>query len=146
MRWSIESRLPYLDQRLVELSFHVPPSLLVDRGVTKRILRESVKGMVPEEIVNRRFKIGFNAPTNDWYAGGLSSILRDVVGSESFAERGLFKPHRIMEMLTNGISKDATHLGIIWRSVNLELWARIFIDSPSQELSALISRGFNTRA
>ena len=66
MWFSIESRVPFLDHRLVEYSLSLPSEFLFDGRWTKRILRESVRGIVPAEVINRRDKIGFGNPGDNW--------------------------------------------------------------------------------
>lgn len=66
MAFSIESRTPFLDYRIVEFAFSLPAKYLVKEGVRKSILRESVKGLIPEVIRTRNDKIGFATPESKW--------------------------------------------------------------------------------
>lgn len=66
MYFSIESRVPFLDHRLVEFALSMPTVYLINGRWTKRILRESIKDVVPAEVVNRRDKIGFGNPGDEW--------------------------------------------------------------------------------
>jgi asparagine synthase (glutamine-hydrolysing) len=69
----VEVRMPFMDYRLVEYCFSLPPESKLGGGYTKRILRDAMKGIVPEEILTRTFKIGIAAPFKDW----LSNYLKD---------------------------------------------------------------------
>ncbi len=69
MAFSIESRVPFLDHRLIEFAFSLPTSDKISAGITKRILRESMKGIIPEEVYNRRDKKGFVTPGVDKWGG-----------------------------------------------------------------------------
>jgi asparagine synthase (glutamine-hydrolysing) len=65
MYFSIENRSPFLDRELYEFSCSIPPRHLVQRGMAKAVLRDSMRGIVPERIVENRRKVGFNAPVLD---------------------------------------------------------------------------------
>ena len=67
MAWSIESRVPFLDKRLAELAFSMPSNIKFKNGLTKYILRKSMKGKVPEEILWRKDKLGFPVPLKEWF-------------------------------------------------------------------------------
>jgi asparagine synthase (glutamine-hydrolysing) len=62
MYFSIENRSPYLDRELFEFSLKIPPRHLIKNGYAKAVLRDSMRGIVPAEILNNRRKVGFNAP------------------------------------------------------------------------------------
>jgi asparagine synthase (glutamine-hydrolysing) len=65
MYFSIENRSPFLDRELYEFSSSIPPRHLVQRGMAKAVLRDSMRGIVPERIIENRRKVGFNAPVLD---------------------------------------------------------------------------------
>lgn len=62
MEWSIENRSPFLDRRLVEYVYSLPTSLLIQRGYAKALLREAVRGMAPDAVLDNPRKVGLNAP------------------------------------------------------------------------------------
>jgi asparagine synthase (glutamine-hydrolysing) len=84
MRNSIEIRMPFLDYRLVSYVFSLPIQSKLGGGFTKRILREAMKGILPEPIRTRKLKTGFNAPLQSWYRNELKTLLLDEVNSASF--------------------------------------------------------------
>jgi asparagine synthase (glutamine-hydrolysing) len=65
MYFSIENRSPFLDRELYEFSSRIPPEHLVQRGMAKAVLRDSMRGIVPDRIIDNRRKVGFNAPVLD---------------------------------------------------------------------------------
>ncbi len=67
MAHSVESRVPYLDYRLVELAFKIPASHKIKGSLTKVLLREAMKGIIPDEIFNRKDKVGFETPVEAEY-------------------------------------------------------------------------------
>lgn len=89
MRSGIEIRMPFMDYRLVEYAFALPYSSKVGGGYTKRILRDALKGVMPEENRTRTFKVGLGAPTKDWLAGPLNEWMGDVISSQSFQDAAL---------------------------------------------------------
>nr|WP_319375387.1 asparagine synthase (glutamine-hydrolyzing) [uncultured Methanoregula sp.] len=62
MFFSIENRSPFLDRNLVEFSFTIPSRHLIQNGTIKSILRDAMRGIVPDKVLDNRRKVGFNAP------------------------------------------------------------------------------------
>jgi Asparagine synthase (glutamine-hydrolyzing) len=130
MWFSIESRVPFLDYRLVEASLSQHPDLVINKGNTKALLREAIKGIVPEKIRTRQDKIGFQTPEDNWFRKDFyKDFIYDLLNSGSFKNRNLidhkyagslYKKHLDNKI---NISKD------IWKWINLELWFREFIDN-----------------
>ena len=89
MATSIESRVPFLDHKLVEFTCSLPERLKLRGGTTKYILRESMKGVLPEAILSRS-KMGFPVPIGAWFRGAYRSIIDEYVLSERAMSRGLF--------------------------------------------------------
>ena len=77
MAHSVETRLPFLDHRLVEYAFRLPDKVKLHGGVSKLILRRTMRGIVPDMILDRRDKIGFATPERDWLLGPLSGVIRE---------------------------------------------------------------------
>ena len=84
MQHGIEIRSPLLDYRLVEYVWSLPLSSKIGGGFTKKILRDAMKGIVPNEILQRKTKIGLAAPTANWLNTSLSQFILDTVNSKSF--------------------------------------------------------------
>ncbi len=128
MAFSIESRVPFLDYRLVEYMFSLPNDQKIRNGVTKIVLRNAMRGILPEKIRNRMDKIAFETPEAEWFRTILRSKVQEIIDSDSFRRRGYFDVDRIKREFKAHCEgkKDAT--GTIWKSVNLELWFRKFID------------------
>ncbi len=126
MAHSIESRVPFLDHRLVELAFKIPASLKIQKGTLKYILRNSMKGKVPDSILNRTDKIGFGTPTDEWTNGILKNEVRDILHSESFLSRNWIYGTKVKDRY----EKDPSSFGVneLWRIINAELWHRQFMD------------------
>lgn len=84
MQHGIEIRMPFMDYRLVDFCFSLPMKYKVGHGFTKLVLREAMKGIMPETIRTRKTKIGMAAPINDWFNGSLSEYILDEVSSQKF--------------------------------------------------------------
>ena len=96
MAHSIESRVPFLDYRLVEFSFSLPSDFKVNSHFGKYIHREALKNIVPYEIMMRRDKVGFIAPgENFWLKNEMKSFFEAVIQSQKFINRGIFNHQMI---------------------------------------------------
>lgn len=84
MQHGIEIRMPFMDYRLVTYLFSLPTQSKLGNGYTKLILREAMKGLMPENIRLRKLKIGLSAPITNWFNNTLSEFVLDQVNSESF--------------------------------------------------------------
>ena len=127
MSTSIESRVPFLDHRLVEFAARLPDRMRLSGFTTKRILREAVRGLLPTSILTRK-KMGFPVPFAGWVAGRWYSVAREVLLDRRTQERGLFDPvavERLLEDHRAGVRRGGD---AVWALTNLELWYRTFID------------------
>ena len=100
MAVSIESRVPLLDKRIVDLVTSMPPPLKFQGGQTKHILKKAITGLLPKTILERKDKMGFPVPLQEWMQG---SCVRDFVGDTLLAsrslERGIFNPLALRSMI-----------------------------------------------
>lgn len=134
MAFSIEARLPFLDYRLIEYIFNLPFDQKIKEGVTKVVLRDAMRGTLPEEVRNRYDKMGFVTPEDAWFKTVLKEKINGILSSKSFAERGYFVLDKVKEAFTDYCKGKKSIGPTIWRWVNLELWFRTFIDRrPSSQ-------------
>ena len=121
---------PFFDYRLIEFMFRVPGSLKIRDGVTKILLREATKGLLPEETRTRIKKTGWNAPAHVWFSGAALDTLRDMVGSRVFRERGIYNTAEVTRLIdehqriVDDPAPRENHMMFLWQLVNLELWLR----------------------
>jgi asparagine synthase (glutamine-hydrolysing) len=126
--FSLEARVPFLDHRLVEYVFSLPLDQRIRNGWTKHILRESMKGFLPEKIRKRRSKIGFAVPETDWMIKN-KKLIKRVFESQKFRSRKYFNQKKVLEMFDEyckNRKEEFTHA--FWRLLNLEVWFEVFID------------------
>ncbi|MBF0308682.1 MAG: asparagine synthase (glutamine-hydrolyzing) [Magnetococcales bacterium] len=90
MAHGVENRMPFMDYRLVEFVMALPNDSRVGRGFSKRILRHAVRDIVPDFIRTDRRKIGFNAPTVEWFLGPLRQMMSDIMSSSLFLQDPAF--------------------------------------------------------
>jgi asparagine synthase (glutamine-hydrolysing) len=128
MAFSIESRLPFLDYRLVEFIFSLPAEMKMNNAVTKVILRKAMHGVIPEIIENRQDKMGFVTPESIWFRKGLRPVLEEVFLSKSLAGRDFLNYEAIRQEWEDYKSGKRNDSFTIWRLANLELWMREFVD------------------
>lgn len=129
MAHSIESRSPWLDYRLAEYCFSLPSKFKIRNGLGKWIVRESMKGILPEDVRMRKDKSGFIAPADEWFRTINRKQLSDLVHSGSFIKRKLFKLNKIEKILTEHLEADRNHQMFLWQLINLEIWFRKFFDA-----------------
>jgi asparagine synthase (glutamine-hydrolysing) len=142
MAHSVETRLPFLDYRLAEFLVNCPEPLKLRGGWTKWILRDALKGVLPEKVRSRRRKLGFDTPEERWLRTGLCDIVMEV-----FAEPKLTtSPYLDVEKVRAEFQKfyagrrDALPATWLLRPLILELWARVHdvhLELPVHEQAAL---------
>lgn len=133
MRFSLEGRVPFLDKDILPFIFGLSDKAIIKNGWNKRILRDAMKGLLPESIRSRRNKIGFTTPERDWFMR-LKNRFYYIFMSEEFALRPYFNQAEVLNAFEGFISgkNDASSM-LFWRLINLELWLREFIDQKKEE-------------
>ncbi len=128
MAHSIESRLPFLDHRLVEFVFHLPAHFKLRGSESKVILREAMRGIAPENILNRKDKVGFIAPVARWIRNSMDLGVRPLLLSKRCKERDIFEIRRLEKILDKQQQRGGGFEEFIFRWMSLELWLRLFAD------------------
>ena len=130
MAHSREVRLPYLDRRVAEFAFSLPPEFLCRDGVTKRILRDAARGFVPESILARRDKVAFEPPEARWLASRClaSAHRRRAARPDQTRARGIYDSAAIEADLRAGAWRDHA---AVWRAFCAEVWRRAFLPRPA---------------
>jgi asparagine synthase (glutamine-hydrolysing) len=127
MAHSREVRLPFCDHRLAEFVFTLPPHLLMGGAQTKRLLRESLTGVLPESIRTRWNKQGFRPPQDLWFtAKPMLELVRDTFASANFANSGYWTPawwRAAVDRLEKG---EHALAWVIWQPFMIEMWRTHF--------------------
>jgi asparagine synthase (glutamine-hydrolysing) len=123
MRWSVEGRVPFLTSDFAEFLLSLPENFLISRkGVTKNIFRDAMSGIVPDVILNRKDKIGFETPTDDWLKKYLSLELpriEEAIQGFNFLNKDNYM--NILREYENGRKKIDWKT---WRMINLAMWLK----------------------
>lgn len=127
MAASIESRVPFLDHKLVEFTARMPERMKLRGWTTKYILRQSMKGILPEEILTRP-KMGFPVPVGAWFRGRFRSVIDEYVLSERATNRNLFDQEFVRRLVEEHQVGAGNHAERLWSLVNFEMWQRRFVD------------------
>jgi asparagine synthase (glutamine-hydrolysing) len=135
MATSIESRVPFLDHKLVEFAATMPDEWKLSGWTTKRVLRESMKGVLPQSILSRP-KMGFPVPFARWTREQWSGPIREVLLDRRTRERGVIDPDATARLLGNHASGQTDGWDRLWMLLNLELWFRTFIDGDGVQTLA----------
>jgi asparagine synthase (glutamine-hydrolysing) len=90
MAHSVEARLPFMDYRLVSLAFQLAPDWKLRGPWNKYVLREAMRGCIPESVRTRADKMGFTVPGARWFRGALYEPMQDLLASEHARTRGLY--------------------------------------------------------
>lgn len=124
MAHSVESRVPFLDHPLIEFAATVPSDVKFKDGTLKRMLHQSVGHMLPKKIRERKDKMGFPVPLNDWFKTDLKDFIFDLFHSEKIKKRPYFNQKAILSNL-NSETKFGRK---IWGLLSLEIWHQQFHD------------------
>jgi asparagine synthase (glutamine-hydrolysing) len=121
--FGLENRTPFLDHRIVEFAFRLPPEMKIREMTTKYILRRAARGIVPDEVIDRTDKLGLVVPIAAWFTGELSQWAGEL--DQSFGRRqvsGLLRP----PSRSRGEFDRA-----LYNRISMELWLRQVLDGQS---------------
>jgi asparagine synthase (glutamine-hydrolysing) len=130
MATSVESRVPFLDHRLVEYSMQIPSRWKIRNGQTKAILKEAVAGIIPDDIIHRR-KQGFAAPMNEWLRSGWARFVEDTLLDSVLVRDGTFQRDEIRRLIEQHRSGQRDQGQNLWNLLNLTLWHAHWIERKS---------------
>lgn len=125
---SIEARVPFLDHRVVEMAFQMPPEWKTGGGMSKRVVKRAAEGVVPDDVIHRR-KVGFDVPLSQWLREEpLKAWGRDTLLDSRLHRRGLFDMGRIRALVDR---HDAGRIDAgfrLWNLINLCAWYDCWIE------------------
>jgi asparagine synthase (glutamine-hydrolysing) len=122
MATSLETRAPFLDGDLMELAFSMPGHLKIRHGERKWILKQAMRDVLPESILNRR-KEGFSIPMKNWLRRELQSLMRDLLSPDRVERRGLFDPQVVTELMDAHTAGRENHAHTLFPLMVFERWA-----------------------
>ena len=117
--------MPFLDNELVNLALTIPASLKLDGGVSKSLLRQAMRGRLPEAVLTRG-KTGFVPPQGTWFMQG--GYVEEILLPERAAARGLYEPGFAVRLIEEHRSGTKNRRLVLWTLLCLEWWHRIFVE------------------
>lgn len=126
MAASIESRVPFLDHKLVEFAAKLPLKMKLRGLTTKYILRRAMRNRLPKEILSRS-KMGFPVPVGTWLRGRFSHLTDEYILSERARNRGIFDIDWVRALIARHQAGE-NHAERLWMLINFEIWQRRFLD------------------
>jgi asparagine synthase (glutamine-hydrolysing) len=133
MAHSLEARLPFLDQELVDYILTLPRRAIIHNGWTRAIVRQALHGVLPAKVEARRKKIGFTTPEFRWYRRQ-RAVLQSLMRSPSFRARPYWKAAAVAENFRRACAGEVEESMFFWRAVNAEVWLRVYIDGKTRAL------------
>lgn len=134
MAFSLETRLPFLDYRLVDMVFQLPLNYRIHKGWSKWILRRSMSHILPKEICWRRNKLGFPTPELRWLTQGAPYIRRLLQEHDSSQTEAYIQP-QLLRTLINLPDDELAATPGLWRMINLIKWHEIFFEQKGRPLT-----------
>ena len=111
-----------------DLGWKLRPSQKIKDGINKVLSRKSLIGICPKEILEKKQKIGFNAPFDIYLKFQLKDFVLDVFHSKSFNERGIYDNKKFKKILSEHLKGQENHMMLLWQAINLELWMCSWVD------------------
>jgi len=138
MAWSIESRVPLLDDAVVELAASMHRKWKLRAGIPKRVLRDAVSDLLPAEVLNRRDKRGLPTPFGPWIRGPMKDFAREILTDPLLKSEGILDSSRVEGLFKLHCAGIADLGGLLWRPICLGLWLQNLRSiSESAKTSAL---------
>lgn len=129
--WALTTVAPLFCDRLVRLSFQIPPGLKLNAGVEKVILKRAYADALPPEVIARP-KSGMRVPVHYWFQGEMKSYARKILNRRRLREMGIFDPARVKQLLDYNIENGPGRYGLrLWMLITFDIWHRIVIEGES---------------
>ncbi len=121
MAHSLEVRAPFLDHKLVELTFRLPPEWQLHGLQKKYLLKRGMRGLLPDEVIDRR-KRGFSAPVGSWMTGALRALVYDTLVDRAGGPLPYFSRQAIARLVAHLDTGAAEHALQLWSLLMFHLW------------------------
>jgi asparagine synthase (glutamine-hydrolysing) len=132
MACSIEVRVPFLDNEVVEFLRHVPTSSKIHGSTQKYLLRKAMEGVLPKEVLQRR-KAAFGLPIRAWLRNELRDMLTDLLSEDRVRRRGIFDATAVTQMIRDNETGQRDYTLQLWGLLTLELWHQAFVEQKRTE-------------
>lgn len=130
MATSLETRAPFLDVDVMELALSMPGHLKVRDGQRKHVLKQAMRGLLPDRILHRR-KEGFSIPLKNWLRREWEPLMRDLLAPDRIARRGLFSPAEVTRLVNDHVAGRENHAHTLFPLMVFERWADAHLPPPA---------------
>jgi len=120
---SLETRVPFLDHRVVELAWRLPTAMKMHEGKTKWILRQVLYQYVPQQLIERP-KAGFTIPLGDWLRGPLRDWGESLLDEQRLRHDGYFNVHFVRELWNAHVAGGHNHQSLLWSILMFQIWLK----------------------
>lgn len=125
MAHGVEARVPFLDHPFVELAMRLPDDLRLWDGWNKRALREAMRGLIPDSVVNRRQKLGFPVSARGWLAGEWFPRLQAMLLDGELVSRGWLRRDVVERYLEQHRRLEVDHTSVLFAAKQVETWLQL---------------------
>lgn len=126
--WGLTALAPLFDERLIRLSFAMPPRLKLAGGIEKRILKLAYADALPEAVLTRP-KSGMRVPVHYWFRGEMRRYARHLLQPRLIRQAGMFHPERVRQLLRYDIEGGTGRYGLrLWMLITFEIWRRLVVE------------------
>ncbi len=132
MRFSIEGRVPFLDYNLLKTVFSMDDEAIIKDGWNKYVLRKATKDILPPLIRERRNKIGFTTPENEWFMKMKNRVYL-IFSGDRFGKRKYFNQANVLQAFQRFINGEVSDSMVFWRMLNLEIWLQMYFDKKTND-------------
>jgi asparagine synthase (glutamine-hydrolysing) len=126
MASSLEARVPYLDNEVLDLALAIPAGLKLHRGVRKWILRQAFAGRLPPRILGRG-KEGFSMPMKNWLNNEWNPLMHELLSAASLARDGIFETRYVAQLMREHEARTHNHSHLLWALMVFQLWRDRFV-------------------
>jgi asparagine synthase (glutamine-hydrolysing) len=137
MAHGLESRVPLLDHRLIELAATIPADVKFKHGDMKHVFKRATRNIVPKQVLDRTDKMGFPVPLTEWMGGEARGFVTDVLSSEAASGRDLINNRKALA----GLDGEHRFGRKMWGLLSLELWQRAYHDRERDFHKLLTTKG-----
>lgn len=129
--WGLVPLSPLFDERLIRLSFQMPPTLKLAGGIEKVILKQVYKEHLPLEVITRP-KSGMRVPVHFWFKKEMKRYARKILSPRNLKHAGIFHPDRVKQILDYSIEGGSGRYGLrLWMLITFEMWRRIVVEGEA---------------
>lgn len=127
MATSLEARVPLLDYKMVEFAFSLPESLKLKGNTTKYFMKNAMRGILPDEIIDRQ-KEGFSIPIKNWLKTDLKDLMMEYLSEKRVNESGLFNYGAVQKMIGEHLNNRQNHAHRLWSLILFNIWREKFLN------------------